>query len=82
VVNLEITLVSTADGEWEMLFFDNELEHDGHSIYSTDLLRLMNQYLPETITKIEIKELTWEAMEKYDCEFPKFLSVFDEEDFI
>jgi hypothetical protein len=78
---MEITLISTPDGEWEMLFFDDELEIDGHSIWSTHLLRLLNQYLPETITKIEIKELTWDALEKYDYEFPKFLSVFNEEDF-
>lgn len=78
---MKLTLISTPDGEWEMLFIDNELHMNGHSIYTGHLLYELKKLLPIEIKEIEVKELTWEALEKYDYQFPHKLSSFDDEDF-
>ncbi|MGG3890248.1 hypothetical protein [Metabacillus fastidiosus] len=78
---MEVTFVTTPDGEWEMLFINGELEKDGHSIYTPHLLGSLKEHLPATITKIEVKELTWDALNRYDYEFPIHLVDYNEEDF-
>lgn len=75
----KVTLVNTPDGNWEMVYVNGERVIQNEMITAWTLLKQLEQYLP--VGESECKELTFDACNKFDYEFPKSLTGFAIEDF-
>lgn len=71
-----ITILSSEEGDWEGLYFNNKLMIDGHSI---DCGRLLTVLKSEGVIinfgnlEIEFKEITEEELDELGYSFPRDL---------
>lgn len=72
-------LISTPDGNWEMLYINGKSVYSDDNLYAGTLLRMLKDHLP--ISNIEVKELSWECCNGLDWEFPNDFSEYSESDF-
>lgn len=78
---MDLILITSPCGEFEMLFINDDLRLIDSDIDSNTLLSVLEDFTPLLVNKIEIKKLTWKAVNKYGNEFPKVLSNFQDTDF-
>lgn len=69
---VNVTLISTVEGDWSGLYADNDLFTEGHSISETDWLNFIVEY--KNFSTYEIYEIDMEDIEELGCNFPDKLS--------
>lgn len=74
-----ITMVTAFEGNWEIIYVNDELTIQYQSIQSYTMLHELKNYLP--IVEIKLKDLTNEASERYYGDFPRRLTQYNESDF-
>lgn len=75
----QITFIQTPDGNLDILYINGKKEVHSELITGSGLIRFLEDYLP--IKQMETKELTWDACNRLEYEFPDDLSEYHHDDF-
>lgn len=72
------TFIQTPDGNLDILYVNGNKVADSELITGSQLMNYLQNYVP--VTKMENKELTWEACNRLEYQFPDKLEEFKEKD--
>lgn len=76
-----ITIVSSSDGDWSGVYYDDKLRDEGHEVRHDELLDALVE-LGQPISGWCSKELSNEWFEEMGGSLPSSLKAIDPEDFI